>query len=124
MSKLKKFLGLETLTVLMLGAPKIAHAQAAPVDWDELINPTQGLFGTLADSGTVVTRIIQILLLIAGLIALVYLIVGGYQYITAGGNAEQATAARTTILNAIIGLVIVFASYALLTWVLVKYIGY
>ena len=34
----------------------------------------------------IIIRIIQILLAIAGLVAVIFLIVGGFRYITAGGN--------------------------------------
>jgi len=88
------------------------------VNWTNFI-PTNLFVG---DLDALITNVIRILLIIAGLTAFIYLIVGGYQYITAGGNAEQATAARTTILNAIIGLVIVFASYAILTWVITHFL--
>ena len=92
-----------------------------PVTWNELLIPSRGLFGEIARLEILIPRIIQILLIVAGLVAFVYLIIGGYQYVTAGGNAEQATAARTTILNAIIGLVIIFASYAVVTWFMARF---
>jgi len=76
----------------------------------------------VGDIKILIVNIIRILLIVAGLVAFVYLIIGGYQYVTAGGNAEQATAARTTILNAIIGVVIVFASYAIVTWFMGKFV--
>ncbi len=67
-------------------------------------------------------RIINILLLVAGAVAVIYLIIGGYQYMTAGGNADTSSSARSTILNALIGLVIIFSAYAIVAFVLKKFI--
>lgn len=65
-----------------------------------------------------IQTIVNAILLIAGIVAVIYLIIGGYQYITSSGNAEQAQAGRTTVLNAIIGLVIIFAAYLIVDFVL------
>lgn len=57
--------------------------------------------------------VIQYCLGIAGLVAVVYLIMGGFSYITAAGNEEQTKKATKTLLNAVIGLVIIFAAFAI-----------
>ena len=56
-------------------------------------------------------------LIIAGAIAVLYLIYGGLTYITAGGDAEKATKGRTVIINAIIGIVIIALAFVIVTWV-------
>jgi len=61
----------------------------------------------------VAITVIQYILAIAGLVAVVYLIIGGFNYITAGGNEENTKKATKTLLNAIIGLVVIFAAYAI-----------
>ncbi len=105
------------IVILLVTIPAVAYAQ----NWNinEYI-PTEIRNVTIQ---TLITNIIRILLIVAGIVALIYMIVGGYQYMTAGGNAEQAAAARTTILNAIIGVIIVFASYAIITWFMGTFIG-
>jgi len=55
----------------------------------------------------VLTRVIQLALTIAGGIAAIYLIIAGFQYFTAFGNEEKATKAKTTILWAIVGIVVI-----------------
>ena len=57
--------------------------------------------------------IINILLAIAGLVAVIFLIVGGFRYITAGGNEEASDSAKKTIVNAIIGIVIIILSFVI-----------
>lgn len=53
---------------------------------------------------------IDIMLYLGGLIAAFYIIYGGFEFILAQGNPEKITSARQTILNAIIGLVIVLVA--------------
>lgn len=66
-----------------------------------------------ANASEILVRIINILLAVAGLIAVVFLIVGGFRYITAGGNEETAEAAKKTITNSIIGIVIILLSFVI-----------
>lgn len=61
--------------------------------------------------------IITIMLMIAGGIAVIYLIYGGILYITAGGDAEKAQAGKTAMINAIIGVAIIILSYIIVAWV-------
>lgn len=67
-----------------------------------------------------VTKIINFILYAVGVIAVVYLIYGGIQYVTAGGDAEKATKGRTTITNAIIGIIIIMASLVIYNFVIGK----
>ncbi len=57
--------------------------------------------------------IITYVLGIAGLVAVIFLIIGGFNYITAQGNEEQTKKAASTLLNAVIGLIVIFAAFAI-----------
>jgi hypothetical protein len=46
-------------------------------------------------------------------IAVLFLIVGGFWYITSAGNEENAAKGKTTVINAIIGIVIIILSYVI-----------
>src|SRR3989338_171502 len=59
--------------------------------------------------------VINILLAIVGLLAVLFVIIGGIRYITAHGNEEQAEGAKKTILHAVIGVVLVILSFAIIT---------
>ncbi len=48
---------------------------------------------------------------IAFILAVIFLIYGGFRYILAGGNEESAKAGRTAIFNALIGIVIIVLSF-------------
>ena len=52
------------------------------------------------------TNVITILVSIAGLVAVAFVIVGGFLYVLSSGNAEKAKSARQTIIHALVGLVI------------------
>lgn len=70
-----------------------------------------------ANLGQFIQAIVNWVLVIAGVVAVVYLIYGGLLYITAGGDAEKATKGRTAVVNAIIGVVIILLSFIIVTWV-------
>jgi hypothetical protein len=63
--------------------------------------------------GSLALLVVQILLIVVGTVATVWLIIGGYRYVIAHGNEEQTEAAKKTITGAIIGLVVVLLSFAI-----------
>lgn len=85
------------------------------------INCAQGegtpgqLFG---GEGSIFTLVVNVLLFIIGAICVIMLIWGGIRYTTSAGNAASVTAAKNTIMYAIIGLVIAFLAFAVVNWVL------
>lgn len=52
------------------------------------------------------------------LTAVLFLIVGGYQYMTSAGNPDQIQRAKSTILYSVIGLVVILLSYAIVRFVI------
>lgn len=76
--------------------------------------PSQDLFG----NGSIFTTVVNILLFIIGAICVIMLIWGGIRYTTSGGNSSNVTAAKNTIMYAIIGLIIAFLAFAIVNWVL------
>lgn len=57
--------------------------------------------------------IIEILLAIVGLISVLFLIIGGFRYVTSGGNEETTESAKKTITNSIIGIIIVILAFVI-----------
>lgn len=104
------------LAVVLLSAPGLSHAQAKP----NLSVPSIGdlpslppLFRNLEDSfGTIWDMVITA----AGIVFMVLLLIGGLQYLSSAGNEENTKKARTLLLDAIIGLVLV-----LIAWPIGKY---
>lgn len=79
------------------------------------IQPTEGSWNALG--GFTITGIIStfiiIVLVVAALLFFFMLILGGVKYITSGGDKAKAESARGMITAALIGLVIVFAAWAI-----------
>jgi len=67
----------------------------------------------LGGPGGLLTIILQIVFFVAGLLTLIYLLVGGLRWITAGGDKEALAAARVSIWNALIGLTLVIAAFSI-----------
>lgn len=63
-------------------------------------------------------NIVNTLLFIVGILSVVMVIWGGIRYTTSAGNASSVTAAKNTIVYAIVGLVVAFLAYAVVNWVL------
>lgn len=56
--------------------------------------------------------IINVALSLLGIIFIILIIYGGFQWMTAGGNEEMVKKAKSRIVNSIIGLVITLSAYA------------
>ena len=101
----------------LLALPYLASAQGlaagAPV-----------FAGTSSSSLPVaVVNIINILLTVAGLVAALYLIYGGVTYITSQGDSSKAETAKSTIVYALAGLVVIGLSAAIVNFVLSAVVG-
>lgn len=67
-----------------------------------------------------ITQIVNIISVIVGIVAVIMIIWGGFKYITSGGDSGNVTAAKNTILYAIIGLIIVALAQFIVRFVLSK----
>ena len=67
--------------------------------------------------GSVISAIIIMVLVIAAIVFFFMLVLGGIKWITSGGDKAQTEAARNQITAALIGLVIVFAAWAIVNLV-------
>ena len=74
--------------------------------------------GFFTDFGVFISSLLNFVMVIAALLVFVYLIWGGIDWITAGTDKGKTDGARTRITNAVIGLIVLAASYAILTLVL------
>lgn len=66
-----------------------------------------------ADVPILVNRLVTAVLGIVGALFFVMFLWGGFQYMTAGGDAGKVKAGRTTLINAIIGIGLIVCSYAI-----------
>lgn len=62
-------------------------------------------------------NIVRMLLYVVGYASLIFIIWGGFKYMTQGDNSNGTAAARKTIQNAVIGLIISIASVSIVTFI-------
>ncbi len=79
------------------------------------------VLGVITDPDALIRLLFSLALGIAGLIFFGMLILGGIRYLSAGGDEKAATAARSTLTQAFIGLVIVVAAVLILQLVSVVF---
>jgi hypothetical protein len=91
--------------------PTILAQLHNPVLPQQLGSPTMDTGG--AAGGKLISSIIGVLLIVAFLLAFLYMIAGGISWVTSGGDKANLEKARNKIINAIEGLFIVAASYAI-----------
>ncbi len=72
------------------------------------------LFG----QGGIFTVIANTLIFLVGAISVIFLIIGGLRYVISNGDSKNVTAAKDTILYAIIGIVVAVISFALVQFVI------
>lgn len=68
--------------------------------------------------GCAFTTIVNTALFLIGSIAVLMLIYGGIRYTTSGGNEKSVTAAKNTILYAVVGIVVAVLAFAIVNFVL------
>ncbi|MCG2695469.1 pilin [Candidatus Parcubacteria bacterium] len=116
MTKLKSIL-LIILLIAIISPVVVIAATEAGSDPVSLTNPLTGN-QTSKDIPVLIGQVISALLGIVGSIALVMFIYGGFTWMTAAGNSEQVAKGKNIIVWAAIGLVVIFASYALVRFVI------
>jgi hypothetical protein len=114
MSK-RNFLAAASL-IFLLALVVLPSAASAAVDVGLGYPSAIGLSST--DIRTTVAKIINVALGLLGTIAVVIILLGGFKWMTAGGNEEGVTEAKNLIAAGVIGLVIILTSYAIATFVI------
>ena len=72
---------------------------------------------TRSDLPAILLAVIDDLLRIAGIVAVAFVIVGSFQFVTSQGNPEQTTKARSTLINALIGAAIAMVAIGFVSFV-------
>jgi len=79
------------------------------------------------DIRVTVARIIKTVMGLLGIVAVVIVLVGGFKWMTAGGNEEQVGEAKKWLFSGVIGMAIIFSAWALTNFIvnsLVSATGY
>jgi uncharacterized membrane protein len=64
-------------------------------------------------------RVVNLLVSTAGLISILFIVIGGVQMLISGGDPGRVGEAKKTMFNAILGLIIVLISYIVVSYVAV-----
>ena len=73
---------------------------------------------TNSDLPGIVVNIINIVLGLLALIAVVIVLIGGFEWMTAGGNEDKVATAKKRLIYGLIGLAIIFLAYGIVTFVI------
>ena len=95
-----------------------ANAQLTQATNQTSVTANAAGIGAQSDLITIIGRIINIALGFVGVIFLVILIYAGYTYMTAGGDPKKVETAQAWIRNAVIGMIIVAFSFAIVNFIL------
>jgi len=90
----------------------------AQVDFNQLrqalkptIEPKIDLSKADVTIGKIISALLPYIFALAGLILFIFLIMGGFELLTSGGNPESTKKAQGRITSALIGFLIIFLAY-------------
>ena len=72
----------------------------------------------LTGNGGVIEVVVNTMLFIAGLLAVIIIIYSGIKYMTANGDKQKIESAKSTLMYAIVGLIITIIAYAIVNFVI------
>lgn len=106
-----------------LSVPQVSFAQAG----GKTICPP-GTFSGLCNirldkDSNIFGNIITILLILAVVVCLIFLILGGIKWITSAGDEQKVKSARSHITAALVGMVIAFLAYGLVSVIVMFFTG-
>jgi hypothetical protein len=115
--KMKRYLALTWIAFFVPGA-----VWADPLQL-QVSPPTGGYTSAAACNGTicpeteifqsVFTEVFTVITLVAGILAVLFVVYNGIRYITAAGDPAKAKIARGNIINSLVGVVIAVLAYAI-----------
>jgi hypothetical protein len=106
-----KLVGASSATTMALSLATVALAE-------QITLPTASPYG-FSDLGNAITNVLNLVFFFALILVLIYLVWGGIQWITAGGDKQGTEAARGKITGAIVGIIIVSVAFAIYRLLLV-----
>lgn len=126
--KLVSFAAVATILGASILAPIPTFASDSICDNDHISDETKAASGctnvdSIGELPSVILGILNAVIAISGLVAVIFIIVGGIQYTTSTGDPGKTKKAKDTILYALIGLIICALSFAIVNWVIIRAIG-
>ena len=103
----------------------VADSASAQLDLESGINSAKGTGApdNVTEDDGLIKKVVNLLLWAIGIVSVIMIIIGGIRYATSNGDSNQVTAAKNTIMYAVIGLVIAIFAYAIVNFVLFQTAG-
>ena len=119
MKRTLQFLAISIVTsALLLGVN--AHAESVPTGGVSAgaaaakgTDQPSVLFG----DGGIFAQVTNVMLFIIGAISVIMIIIGGLRYVLSGGDSANVSAAKNTILYAIVGIIVALLAYAAVNFI-------
>ncbi len=122
----KKILSLLILSFFLIPSLALVNTANAATDTDvfgiNFVDDGEGgnqdiVLGN-KDPRTMVTQIINVALTLLGIVAVVIVLLGGFKWMTAGGNEDKVGEAKKILGAGVIGLVIILAAWGIAAFIL------
>lgn len=114
---MKKYL--KRISVGLMAAVAVAYSYALPVIAAGPLGSADGLgLPTKKANEAALNTIFNTALMVAGAIAVIMIIYGGFLYITSNGDASKTTTAKNLILYTAVGVVIIAFAFVIVRFVI------
>lgn len=111
---MKKAVALAASTASLFASSALAFANEPQLPQISVDPQADGLV-RITDLGRLISSFVSGAIVLSLILVLFYLIIGGVQWITSGGDKGKTESARNKITSAVVGLAIVAASWAVFT---------
>ena len=114
------------LPVIAFGVTTLtADSASAQLNLESGINSAKGTGApdNVTEDDGLIKKVVNLLLWAIGIVSVIMIIIGGIRYAISNGDSNQVTAAKNTIMYAVIGLVIAIFAYAIVNFVLFQTAG-
>jgi Zn-dependent protease with chaperone function len=104
---------------------RLPLVQAAQLEAEDLLSSDFGDSTGLGQSDlqSTIGSLINVALTFLGVVAVVIILLGGFKWMTAGGNDEKVGEAKRLIVAGIIGMAIILSAYAIASFVISSIVG-
>ena len=93
----------------------VAKAQDLGINYAQNLGLTDA---SNTDPRDAIVNVVKYLMTFLGIIAVVVILLGGFRWMTAAGNEDRVAEAKKLIVSGVIGLIIILAAFAIVTFVL------
>ena len=103
-----------------LGISVLATVIVAFVGSTFIGNTSTSTIPQVTDTGSAIAKVLHFVFGLAGAIAVLMVVIGGFQYVLSNGDPQRAAKARNTIIYALVGLAISLSAFLIVSFVIGK----